>query len=287
MSHGHQKVPFWKDFVAGGAAGLCEVSLMYPLDLVKTRNQLLTTKSLSMVQTLKTVFEEQGVFGAYRGIISPLMAEAPKRAWKFSMNEKFKNMLRTADGKLTNAGAAGAGALAGMSEVLINCPFEVVKVRMQAKSNLGRYKTSMDCAMQIVKQEGPLALYKGAEPQLFRNGIWNGTYFGLIDTIRSVYKPAPDASPSSALFVKFATGCVASSIATTMNTPIDVVKSRMQNVLPGQQVIYRSTLPSLVNIYQKEGFRALYKGYAARMARLVPGGGIMLVTFDVVIAWLQ
>jgi len=222
----------------------------------------------------------------YRGIISPWMAEAPKRAWKFSMNETFKSFVKTKDGKVTNSGAAVAGALAGASEVLINCPFEVVKVRMQAKENLGRFKNTADCFFQLLRQEGPLALYKGAEPQCWRNMIWNGTYFGIIGSIRNLYKPT-DSSYSAQMFAKFITGCVSSGIATTLNTPFDVAKSRMQNQLPGQVARYNWTIPTLIDIHSKEGFRALYKGYAARMARLVPGGGIMLVAFDVVAKWLE
>jgi len=223
----------------------------------------------------------------YRGIISPWLAEAPKRAWKFGVNEKFKALFETPDHKLPNDRAAAAGALTGISETLINCPFEVVKVRMQSKENMGRYKSTMDCAAQLLKQEGVLALYKGAEPQMWRNGVWNGVYFGVIGSIRNWKKPPPDSTQSTQMFYKFLTGCLASTLATTANTPLDVAKSRMQNQLPGQVIRYHWTLPSLVDIYKTEGFRALYKGYAARMARLVPGGGIMLVAFDVVAAWLN
>jgi len=280
-------LPFWKDFVAGGAAGFVEVSLMYPLDLVKTRNQLRRDRSLTMYQTLKEVVRDKGIFGMYRGIISPWMAEAPKRAWKFSMNEHFKSYFVTKDKKLSNKGAAAAGALAGMSEVVINCPFEVVKVRMQAKENIGRFKNTWDCVVQLLKQEGVIGLYKGAEPQIWRNAIWNGTYFGIIGSIRNWYKLPSDASSQTQMTHKFVTGCISSAIATTLNTPFDVAKSRMQNQLYGEVAQYKWTVPTLVEIYNKEGFRALYRGFAARMARLVPGGGIMLVAFDVVAGWLE
>ena len=47
------------------------------------------------------------------------MAEAPKRAAKFTFNEKYKQLLGQQRYGL-------AGTLAGMSEALINCPFEVI-----------------------------------------------------------------------------------------------------------------------------------------------------------------
>ena len=81
-----------------------------------------------------------------------------------------------------------AGASAGLVEAFANCPFEVVKVRMQAKSSvranpttirllnqlLQVYKNTVDATVQIAKGEGVLALYKGIVPQLYRNGVWNG-----------------------------------------------------------------------------------------------------------------
>lgn len=37
--------------------------------------------------------------------------------------------------------------------------FDIVKVRLQSSD---AYKGALDCATKIVKQEGPLAFYKGA-----------------------------------------------------------------------------------------------------------------------------
>jgi solute carrier family 25 2-oxodicarboxylate transporter 21 len=83
----------WKDFVAGGSAGIIEISIMYPLDVVKTRNQLATTRSTGIFQTLAHVVKEQGPLGLYRGILSPMLAEAPKRAWKFPQTNFSRSLL--------------------------------------------------------------------------------------------------------------------------------------------------------------------------------------------------
>ena len=47
-------------------------------------------------------------------------------------------------------------------------------------------------------------------------------------------------------------------------------------------MIYAWSLPSVAKIYKDEGLRALYKGLVARLYRLAPGGGIMIVVFDIV-----
>jgi len=81
-------------------------------------------------------------------------------------------------------------------------------------------------------------------------------------------------------------GSFAGALASCLNTPIDVVKSRMQNQAAGQTK-YRWTWPSLFSILREEGPRNLYKGLGPRLLRLGPGGGIMIVMFDLVSDFLK
>jgi solute carrier family 25 (mitochondrial 2-oxodicarboxylate transporter), member 21 len=47
---GERPLPFWMQFVAGGTAGVSEIMVMYPLDVVKTRFQLqVGSSSLSTI----------------------------------------------------------------------------------------------------------------------------------------------------------------------------------------------------------------------------------------------
>jgi solute carrier family 25 2-oxodicarboxylate transporter 21 len=284
--HGHNALPFHKQVIAGGSAGVCEILIMYPTDVIKTRAQL-SKNSLSMIGAAKSIMKNEGFGTFYRGIVSPILAEAPKRAVKFSANEQYKVMLKNDKGELPWNRAFAAGALAGTTEMFINCPFEVVKVRMQAKENRGLYTSTLDCAKKLVNQEGFMGLYKGGEPQLWRNAVWNGIYFGIIGTVRQMMPVPAGASKGQKMFTDFLTGAVGGGIATTFNTPFDVVKSRMQNQLPGQARKYNWSWPSLATIYREEGLRALFKGYGPRMVRLGPGGGIMLVAFDKVSEWIR
>jgi len=278
-SGGHD-LPFHKHLIAGGAAGLVEILVMYPLDVVKTRLQLQHGKGkyTSVLQTFRTIIAEEGASNLYRGIASPILAEAPKRAIKFSSNEQYKKFLADSRGKVTTLGASIAGAGAGATEAFINCPFEVVKVRMQAPDALGLYKSTSDAVLKIGRTEGPWALYKGLEAQLIRNAVWNAAYFGTINYCKAaMWTPK---SKGSELFRNFLAGFIAGTLATTMNTPFDVVKSRVQNTRSGQ---IPWTMPTLFKIFQEEGFRALFKGYVPRILRLGPGGGIMLLAFDFVV----
>jgi len=227
--------------------------------------------------TFRTIVAEEGFANLYRGILAPILAEAPKRAVKFASNEQFKPVFSDKNGKLSNLGASFAGAAAGMTEAFINCPFEVIKVRMMSPDALKLYSSVPDATFKIAQQEGILALYKGFEAQLWRNMIWNGAYFGTINFMKQNLW-TPDTK-SSEMGRNFLAGFLAGSFATTLNTPLDVVKSRLQNTRTGQ---LGWAFPGLLKLFQEEGIKGCYKGYVPRILRLGPGGGIMLLAFDLI-----
>jgi len=60
----------------------------------------------------------------------------------------------------------------------------IISISLQCLFSLsrkaGRYKNTIDCVAKIFKEEGPLAFFKGLEATLWRHGVWNGGYFGVI-----------------------------------------------------------------------------------------------------------
>lgn len=273
MAHGTHELSFLEHVVAGGGAGIVEILVMYPTDVLKTRFQLATGgERPNLVKTVQAMMKADGAGIFYRGIFAPILSEAPKRAVKFSTNEYYRKVFADKQGKLTFWRYFAAGASAGMTEAIVNCPFEVVKVRMQAPESKTLYTTTLDCAKKIITQEGPFAVYKGFEPQLWRNAFWNGPYFAIGPILKE--KMGAKSKVSTAI-----AGMIAGAIATLFNTPLDVVKSRMQNQKLGQNK-YNWAFPSLVTVLKEEGITACYKGLGMRLLRLGPGGGIMLVTFD-------
>jgi solute carrier family 25 2-oxodicarboxylate transporter 21 len=84
-------------------------------------------------------------------------------------------------------------------------------------------------------------------------------------------------------------GFVGGVVGTTFNTPLDVVKSRIQSVakVQGVRPKYYWAWPSLGVVAREEGFRALYKGYVAKILRFGPGGGVLLVVYSAVADMLR
>jgi hypothetical protein len=80
----------------------------------------------------------------YRGILPPIMVEAPKRATKFATNEQYSAVYKRMFGvdKMTQPLAILTGISAGITEAFLIVPFELVKIRMQDKANVSIFDLS-------------------------------------------------------------------------------------------------------------------------------------------------
>ncbi|KHJ97470.1 2-oxodicarboxylate carrier 2 domain protein [Oesophagostomum dentatum] len=153
-------------FVFG--SGLVEVSVMHPLDLIKTRLQV-AQNDRGMWDCVSKTYKNEGVLGFYKnvfqGILPPILAETPKRATKFFTFEQYKNVFTYFEVSPALA-LSMAGLFCGFTEALVICPFEVVKVRLQAERNVSlmEQKSTAALAREIIKADGmgSNGLYRGA-----------------------------------------------------------------------------------------------------------------------------
>ncbi|KAI7220718.1 hypothetical protein KC333_g2174 [Hortaea werneckii] len=283
-------LPFVYQFAAGAVAGVSEILIMYPLDVIKTRVQLQGKTAIpgqdhysGMVDCFRKIVANEGASRLYRGIGAPILMEAPKRATKFAANDEWGKVYRKAFGveKMNQSLSIITGASAGATEAFVVVPFELVKIRLQDKAQAHKYNGMVDCVQKIVRQEGLLTLYQGLESTVWRHVMWNSGYFGCIFQIRAMLPANPNKDKSIQMRNDLISGSVGGTIGTVLNTPFDVVKSRIQNSpkQPGGVPKYGWAFGALGTVAKEEGFSALYKGFLPKVLRLGPGGGILLVVF--------
>ncbi|EPS40732.1 hypothetical protein H072_5378 [Dactylellina haptotyla CBS 200.50] len=288
-------LPFIYNFAAGAVAGVSEILVMYPLDVVKTRIQLQVGGAAGpdaytgTLDCFRKIIKNEGFSRLYRGISAPILMEAPKRATKFAANDYWGAVYRKAFGmKKTNQPLAVlTGATAGVSESFVVVPFELIKIRLQDRASAGKYNGMVDCFVKLVKAEGVMALYNGLESTMWRHLVWNAGYFGCIFQAKELLPKAE--TKKSQMINDVIAGGVGGTAGTILNTPFDVVKSRIQNTVKvkGQIPKYNWTIPSLAIVAREEGFAALYKGFLPKVLRLGPGGGILLVVYTNVIEFFE
>ena len=204
-----------------------------------------------------------------------------ERATKFAANDEWGKFYRNLFGvaKMDQKLSVLTGATAGATESFVVVPFELVKIRLQEKAHAGKYTGMVDCFTKIVTQEGVLSLYNGLESTMWRHVLWNAGYFGCIFQVRQQLPKADNKK--SQMINDVSAGAVGGTFGTILNTPMDVVKSRIQNSpkIAGSVPKYNWAWPAVGTVMREEGFSALYKGFLPKVLRLGPGGGILLVVF--------
>lgn len=262
------------------------------LDMVKTRFQLNSGQNPSVFSYMATVFKTEGIMRFYRGMGAEMVGMVPKSSAMYASYELFRRIIDDAlletmtDNPFKKSAivCSLAGGFSGIPEAVIITPTQVVKVRLQSKDYIGKYTNSLNCAVKIVKEEGLAMLMTGLGPTLLRNSVWNSVYFGSMQYLKVLSNSIFPAKRSfwidrtETLFTGF-TGAV---FATCFNAPFDVVKSRFQSQLPSSTPKYRSTFQSLGLILKEEGLAACYKGFQPKAIRMGLGGGVAMLTFEMV-----
>nr|ACO10905.1 Mitochondrial 2-oxodicarboxylate carrier [Caligus rogercresseyi] len=188
--------------VAGGSAGCVEVSIMHPLDLVKTRFQIQSTHGTpgsgdvysGLGDCFKKMYRSEGLLSFWKGVVPPILVETPKRAWKFCTFEQFKRILVFSENQPSALTYSLAGLGSGISEAIIVNPFEVVKVKMQSnRDHRSVAPSTLTVARSIIKEDGLLGgqglLSKGVTATMGRNGAFNMIYFGFYHTVKEYFPP--------------------------------------------------------------------------------------------------
>jgi solute carrier family 25 2-oxodicarboxylate transporter 21 len=97
---------------------------------------------------------------------------------------------------------------------------------------------------------------------MWRYIFWNSGYFGCIFQVRAMLP----ANPTGEKSIQVRNDLISGDI---LNTPLDVVKSRIQNTIkvPGVTPKYNWAFPALGTVLKEEGFGALYKGFIRKTLR--------------------
>jgi len=284
----------WKNILAGGIAGGIEICITYPTEFVKTQLQLdekaKPPKYSGMFDCAKQHMKGSGVRGLYKGLPVLLLGSIPKTAVRFSANAQANESLQALAPDFCNnnkiAKSLLAGLLAGFSEAIFAvCPMETVKVRFINDINRAQpqFRGLFHGCGLIVKQEGFGGLYKGLTATLLKQGTNQMMRFGVYESCWTAHSPwLPAWTPDQVYTAMY--GGLAGAVSVLGNTPIDVVKTRMQGL---DATKYKSTLDCAVKTYQNEGIGAFYKGTLPRMSRVVIDVAIVFVLYEEVLKVLD
>ncbi|KPU72752.1 uncharacterized protein Dana_GF23041, isoform B [Drosophila ananassae] len=221
----------------------------------------------------------EGYFGMYRGSFVNILFVTPEKAIKLTANDYFRHRLAS-DGVISLPRAGLAGGLAGLVQMLITTPVELVKIRLQESgrvATLARAEgrevpkvTTLGVTKKVIQEHGIFGFYKGMAITAQRDVLFSVIYFPLMSYVNDLGPRKSDGSGEAVFYWSLMSGLFAGMVGAISVTPMDVIKTRLQagnKEYAGVIDCYRKTL-------KHEGVTAFFKGGLCRITVLAPMYGI-------------
>ncbi|KAI5059934.1 hypothetical protein GOP47_0024354 [Adiantum capillus-veneris] len=294
----------FKGFVEGGIAAVVAGCATHPLDLIKVRMQLqgeAHSKSLSEGQSKKShvkmavqggvlgvglqIVQKEGALALFSGVSASALRHAMYSTTRLGLYEVLKQQWADEDGKLPISKKILAGMIAGAIGAAVGNPADVAMVRMQADGRLPfhqrrNYSSVADALFQMVSTEGFSSLWRGSFPTIQRAMVVTAAQLASYDQIKESLLASEVMRDGFA--THFAASFLAGLVASIVSNPIDVVKTRIQNmmVVPGLPPPYVGSLDCALKTIQSEGPLALYKGFVPNVTRQGPFTITLFITLE-------
>lgn len=160
--------------------------------------------------------------------------------------------------------------MAGLTQAVLGCPIEVVKIRLQTLGYIGR---SYNCMKHIYHHEGIYGLYRGLTPMIWRDILPYAIYMAVYDwtfemgnkiaVVRAIRMQSSDTqhstlAPKLEAVLTSSAALLASVLSWSLITPLDVVKTIMQ--AETNPSIHRNMLECILMLWRAHNYRVLFSG---------------------------
>ena len=167
-----------------------------------------------------------------------------------------------------------------MSAAVTTHPIDLIKVRLMMDFNRGAHENPVTVAVNIVRQGGFTALYKGLSASLLRQATYSMTRFGVYGPIKD-YITQNDPTPTA--WQKILSGMLSGAVGAVVGNPADLTMVRMQadgRAPPAERYNYTSVGNGLVRIVREEGVLNLWRGSQPTIVRAMLVTAAQLGAYD-------
>jgi len=264
-------------------SGIGEIAIFHPVDtaakrLMSYESKIVKPTWIETNKNLKNVILKNnsnlGWLGGFRTLYPGLGFatgyKLSQRVYKYSGQHYLKNFLlnnykenfdKTFGKKYGNTMiSAISGSMIGVGEIGL-LPLDVLKIKSQTnpESLKGRGLSN------IARQEG-MALYSGAGWTALRNAPGSFTLFGTSTLLKSKIFGL-DINDKANIFQHFVCSTGASGACIMVSSPMDVIKTRIQNKNFGEKVSGRKIVYDLL---KKEGPAGFFRGVGPKLMIIGP-----------------
>merc|ERR1712117_365107 len=179
-----QYVKFSTNIASGGCAGTMSLFFVYSLDYARTRlandakGKGGERQFNGLIDVYTKTLKSDGIQGLYRGFVISAVGIFIYRGMYFGLFDTLKPLLLGDNANVTMSFLLGWGVT--VTAGLMSYPIDTIRRRMMMTSGGGvKYKGSIDCGMQILKNEGFMSMMKGAGANVLRGVAGAGVLAGF------------------------------------------------------------------------------------------------------------
>ncbi|KAL1933089.1 hypothetical protein VTP01DRAFT_8767 [Rhizomucor pusillus] len=274
-------------FYFGGAASCVAAMVVHPFDLTKVRLQ--NTKGAGkqgMFGTMVNIAKNEGFFRLYAGLSASILRQATYSTVRFGVYDKLKQFMASRNMEPTVWNLLLCSSTAGALGGACGNPGDVINVRMQNDGQLPphqrrNYKHALDGVIRMSREEGMSSLFRGVGPNVNRAILMTSSQCVSYDMFKDLllrYSPMQDG-----LALHFSSSVLAGLVATTVCSPVDVIKTRIMTASASDRQM--SSISIMTQMYKSEGIASFFKGWTPAFIRLGPQTILTFVVLEQFKKW--
>jgi len=288
------QLTLWDRSAAGALSGALVRLVGQPLDVAKIRLQLQVEsdagrKYSGLFNLLFTMPKEEGIRSLWKGHLAAQLLSISYGVTSFGVFELLTKLIFISGSSKMQEPAFRpvthfvCGGIGGCAATIVSFPFDVIRTRMVAQSEVKKvYTSSLDAVYKLQAEGGIKAFYRGLAVTMAAVGPQTGLQFGfysLFNQIMSGLVTQHDSELNQRVMTTLGSlscGALAGLSAKLSVYPLDTVKKRLQisgwegRKDLGLTVRYAGAMHCLGDIFKREGVRGLYKGVSPA---LIKSGG--------------
>ncbi|GAA5903439.1 uncharacterized protein JCM6883_005004 [Sporobolomyces salmoneus] len=247
----------------------------------------------SALDCVQKTWKFEGLKGIQRGLGAAYTYQIALNGSRLGFYEPFRHAINSLAGYEKNQTKAwtsiAAGASSGVAGAILGNPLFLIKARMQAYSPFNpvgaqhHYPTVLHGFKSIVSKEGPRGLIRGMDAAILRTAMGSSVQLPAYNLAKT-HLMGWGIGDHIGLYLMastFSGACVCAVMQ-----PADTVLTRMYNQSPNsigpdgkpRGLLYTSPIDCLYKTWKVEGFKSLYRGTTAHLARIAPHTVVTLVT---------
>ncbi|XP_038720619.1 mitochondrial substrate carrier family protein B-like [Tripterygium wilfordii] len=293
--HQQSQIGTVQQLLAGGIAGAFSKTCTAPLarltilfQVQGMHSDVSTLSKPCIWREASRIVNEEGFRAFWKGNLVTIAHRLPYSSVNFYAYENYKSWLQQFLGLKNLKGSASAdlfvhfvgGGLAGITAASATYPLDLVRTRLAAQRSTMYYTGISHAFRTICREEGFWGLYKGLGATLLGVGPSLAISFSVYESLRSFWQSR--RPNDSTVIVSLACGSLSGIASSTATFPLDLVRRRMQlEGAGGRARVYTTGLfGTFRHIIKSEGLRGLYRGILPEYYKVVPGVGIVFMTYE-------